>query len=314
MTKHSKSKPKNMPTFIHDAGATPHVELLSADVFGNLFRGPDAAPAIDQGLWDVVFDEAFAPSKAKASTRQSRANLQVVKTRRIGKLGKRTRAAREAFAGKEELSVEDAVAIVKDNSTAKFDETVEIAMNLGIDPRHADQMVRGVVALPNGTGKRVRVAVFARGVKADEARAAGADIVGAEDLMKTVQGGKIEFDRCIATPDMMPIVGRLGKVLGPRNLMPNPKVGTVTMDVKAAVAAAKGGEVQFRAEKAGIVHAGVGKASFDEDKLVENVRAFVDAVQQAKPAGAKGAYMKKVSLSSTTSPRVTIDPHKGIRR
>ncbi|MEM7719447.1 MAG: 50S ribosomal protein L1 [Pseudomonadota bacterium] len=225
----------------------------------------------------------------------------------MAKLGKRTKAAREAFAGKDEVSVEEAVALVKANATAKFDETVEIAMNLGVDPRHADQMVRGSVTLPNGTGKSVRVAVFARGAKADEAKEAGADIVGAEDLMETVQGGKIEFDRCIATPDMMPIVGRLGKVLGPRNLMPNPKVGTVTMDVKEAVAAAKGGQVQFKVEKAGVVHAGVGKASFDEAKLVENVRAFVDAVSKAKPAGAKGTYMTKVALSSTMGPGVTID-------
>ncbi|SHM74806.1 LSU ribosomal protein L1P [Roseovarius litoreus] len=225
----------------------------------------------------------------------------------MGKLGKRTRAAREAFAGKENLSVEEAVALIKANATAKFDETVEISMNLGVDPRHADQMVRGVVGLPNGTGKDVRVAVFARGAKAEEAQAAGADIVGAEDLMETIQGGKIDFDRCIATPDMMPIVGRLGKVLGPRNLMPNPKVGTVTMDVGDAVKAAKGGEVQFKAEKAGVVHAGVGKASFDDAKLVENVRAFVSAVAKAKPAGAKGTYMKKISLTSTMGPGVSID-------
>ncbi|QEW22171.1 50S ribosomal protein L1 [Marinibacterium anthonyi] len=225
----------------------------------------------------------------------------------MAKLGKRTRAAREAFAGKSELSVEDAVALIKANATTKFDETVEIAMNLGVDPRHADQMVRGVVGLPNGTGKTVRVAVFARGPKADEAQAAGADIVGAEDLMETIQSGKIEFDRCIATPDMMPIVGRLGKILGPRNLMPNPKVGTVTMDVKAAVEAAKGGEVQFKAEKAGVVHAGVGKASFDEAKLVENIRAFVGAVARAKPTGAKGTYLKKISLASTMGPGVSVD-------
>ena len=225
----------------------------------------------------------------------------------MAKLGKRTRAAREAFAGKENLSVEDAVALVKANAVAKFDETVEISMNLGVDPRHADQMVRGVVGLPNGTGKDVRVAVFARGAKAEEAQAAGADIVGAEDLMETIQGGKIDFDRCIATPDMMPIVGRLGKVLGPRNLMPNPKVGTVTMYVADAVKAAKGGEVQFKAEKAGVVHAGVGKASFDDAKLVENVRAFVTAVAKAKPAGAKGTYMKKISLTSTMGPGVSID-------
>jgi large subunit ribosomal protein L1 len=224
----------------------------------------------------------------------------------MAKLGKRSRAAREAFAGKENVTVEEAVALIKGNASAKFDETVEIAVNLGVDPRHADQMVRGVVSLPNGTGKTMRVAVFARGPKADEAKAAGADIVGAEDLMETVQGGKIEFDRCIATPDMMPVVGRLGKILGPRNLMPNPKVGTVTMDVKEAVEAAKGGEVQFKVEKAGVVHAGVGKASFDAGKLAENVRAFVDAVQKAKPAGAKGSYMKKVSISSTMGPGVSI--------
>ena len=225
----------------------------------------------------------------------------------MAKLGKRTRAAREAAADKDNLSVEDAVALVKGNATAKFDETVEIAMCLGVDPRHADQMVRGVVSLPNGTGKTVRVAVFARGPKADEATAAGADIVGAEDLMEQVQSGKIDFDRCIATPDMMPIVGRLGKVLGPRNLMPNPKVGTVTMDVKQAVEDAKGGQVQFKAEKAGVVHAGVGKASFDEAKLVENVRAFVEAVAKAKPTGAKGSYMQKIALSSTMGPGVTIN-------
>jgi len=225
----------------------------------------------------------------------------------MAKLGKRTRAAREAFAGKDGLSVEEAVALIKGNANAKFDETVEIAMCLGVDPRHADQMVRGVVGLPNGTGKTVRVAVFARGAKADEATAAGADIVGAEDLMEIVQGGKIEFDRCIATPDMMPVVGRLGKVLGPRNLMPNPKVGTVTMDVAAAVAAAKGGEVQFKAEKAGVVHAGVGKASFDEAKLAENIRAFIGAVAKARPTGAKGTYMKKIALSSTMGPGVSID-------
>ena len=224
----------------------------------------------------------------------------------MAKLGKRSRAAREAFAGKENVSVEEAIDLIKGNANAKFDETVEIAVNLGVDPRHADQMVRGVVGLPNGTGKTVRVAVFARGPKAEEAQAAGADIVGAEDLMEIIQGGKIEFDRCIATPDMMPIVGRLGKVLGPRNLMPNPKVGTVTMDVKEAVEAAKGGQVQFKVEKAGVVHAGVGKASFDAEKLAENVRAFVGAVSKAKPAGAKGTYMKKISLSSTMGPGVSV--------
>src|SRR6056297_3004168 len=225
----------------------------------------------------------------------------------MAKIGKRTRAAREAVAGKENIDVEEAIDIIKSNANAKFDETIEIAVNLGVDPRHADQMVRGKVSLPNGTGKEVRVAVFARGDKAEEATAAGADVVGAEDLMEQVQGGKIDFDRCIATPDMMPVVGRLGKVLGPRNLMPNPKIGTVTMDVGAAVKAAKGGEVQFKAEKAGVVHAGVGKASFDDAKLVENVRAFVTAVAKAKPAGAKGTYMKKISLTSTMGPGVSID-------
>ena len=230
----------------------------------------------------------------------------------MAKLGKRTKAARAAFAGKEDVSIEEAVSLVKGAATAKFDETVEIALNLGVDPRHADQMVRGVVSLPNGTGKTVRVAVFARGPKADEATAAGADIVGAEELMETIQGGTIEFDRCIATPDMMPIVGRLGKILGPRNLMPNPKVGTVTMDVTDAVKKAKGGEVQFKVEKAGVVHAGIGKASFDEGKLAENVRAFVDAVAKAKPSGAKGAYLKKIALSSTMGPGVSIAVDKAV--
>ncbi len=225
----------------------------------------------------------------------------------MAKVGKRSRAARELFADKANVTVEEAVKLIKEAAKTKFDETVEIAMNLGVDPRHADQMVRGVVSLPNGTGKDVRVAVFARGAKADEAKEAGADIVGAEDLMEAIQGGKIDFDRCIATPDMMPLVGRLGKILGPRNLMPNPKVGTVTMDVAQAVGNAKGGEVQFKAEKAGVVHAGVGKVSFDEQKLVENIRAFVDAVSKAKPTGAKGAYMRKVSLSSTMGPGVSVD-------
>ena len=225
----------------------------------------------------------------------------------MAKLGKRTTTARAAFDGKANITVEDAVKLIKSAASAKFDETLEIAMNLGVDPRHADQMVRGVVTLPNGTGKTVRVAVFARGPKADEAKAAGADIVGAEDLMETIQSGKIEFDRCIATPDMMPLVGRLGKILGPRNLMPNPKVGTVTMDVKTAVDAAKGGEVQFKVEKAGVIHAGVGKVSFAEDKLAQNIRAFVEAVTRARPAGAKGAYVKKVSLSSTMGPGVSVD-------
>jgi large subunit ribosomal protein L1 len=225
----------------------------------------------------------------------------------MAKLGKRTTAARTAFAGKNNVTVEEAVALVKGFAKAKFDETVEISMNLGVDPRHADQMVRGTVNLPNGTGKNVRVAVFARGPKADEATAAGADIVGAEDLMQAIQGGAIDFDRCIATPDMMPIVGRLGKILGPRNLMPNPKIGTVTMDVTAAVNDAKSGQVQFKAEKAGVVHAGIGKASFNEGQLIENVRAFVEAVAKAKPSGSKGSYMQKVSLSSSMGPGVTIE-------
>ncbi|MCC0074795.1 MAG: 50S ribosomal protein L1 [Rhodobacter sp.] len=225
----------------------------------------------------------------------------------MAKLGKRTRAARDAFGTKTNVSLEDALTLIKGAASAKFDETVEVAINLGVDPRHADQMVRGVVSLPNGTGKTVRVAVFARGAKAEEAQAAGADIVGAEELMQAIQGGEINFDRCIATPDMMPLVGRLGKILGPRNLMPNPKVGTVTMDVAQAVANAKGGEVQFKVEKAGIIHAGVGKVSFPADKLAENVRAIVDAVSRAKPTGAKGTYMKKVSLSSTMGPGVSVD-------
>ena len=225
----------------------------------------------------------------------------------MAKVAKRVAKANELFAGKSNLTVEDAVKLVKQAASAKFDETVEIAMNLGVDPRHADQMVRGVVALPNGTGKTVRVAVFARGAKADEAKAAGADIVGAEDLMESIQQGNINFDRCIATPDLMPLVGRLGKILGPRNLMPNPKVGTVTMDVKSAVEGAKGGEVQFKVEKAGVIHAGVGKVSFDEAKLAQNIRAFVDAVAKARPSGAKGTYVKKVSVSSTMGPGVSVD-------
>ena len=225
----------------------------------------------------------------------------------MAKVGKRTAAARAAFAGKKDISVAEAVALVKGNANAKFDESVEIAMCLGVDPRHADQMVRGTVNLPHGTGKTVRVAVFARGDKADEAKAAGADIVGAEDLMESIQGGNIDFDRCIATPDMMAIVGRLGKILGPRNLMPNPRVGTVTMDVAQAVADAKGGQVQFKAEKAGVVHAGIGKASFSDEQLQENLRAFVEAVGKAKPTGAKGTYMKKIAVSSTMGPGVSVD-------
>jgi large subunit ribosomal protein L1 len=225
----------------------------------------------------------------------------------MAKQGKRTRAAHAVFEGKVLLPVAEAVALVKAHASAKFDETVEVAVNLGVDPRHADQMVRGSVNLPNGTGKTVRVAVFARGDKAEQAKKAGADIVGAEDLMERIQQGHIDFDRCIATPDMMPIVGRLGKILGPRNLMPNPKIGTVTPDVAEAVTAAKGGQVTFKVEKAGVVHAGVGKVSFPPDKLEENIRAFVDAVQRAKPSGAKGTYMKKVSLSSTMGPGVSVD-------
>ena len=225
----------------------------------------------------------------------------------MARIGKRLRDSLGAFEQKGDLTIEEAVSLVKSNAKAKFDETIDLALNLGVDPRHADQMVRGVCALPNGTGRTVRVAVFARGAKADEAQKAGADIVGAEDLMEVVQSGKVDFDRCIATPDMMPIVGRLGKVLGPRNLMPNPKVGTVTMDVGVAVEAAKSGEVQFKVEKAGVVHAGVGKASFEEKMLVENVKAFVESVKKMKPSGAKGTYMKKVSISSSMGPSVTLD-------
>lgn len=225
----------------------------------------------------------------------------------MAKFGKRTTAARASFEGKASVTIAEAVSLIKASAVAKFDETIDIAMNLGVDPRHADQMVRGVIGMPNGTGKTMRVAVFARDAKADEAKAAGADIVGAEDLMEIVQGGTIDFDRCIATPDMMGVVGRLGKVLGPRNLMPNPRVGTVTMDVKSAVEAAKGGEVQFKVEKAGVIHAGVGKASFTEAKLAENIQAFVDAVRKAKPEGAKGTYIKKIVLSSTMGPSISLD-------
>ncbi|MBL71358.1 MAG: 50S ribosomal protein L1 [Rhodobiaceae bacterium] len=221
--------------------------------------------------------------------------------------GKRTKAANESVDKNKLYSLDEAVKLVKANATAKFDETVEIAINLGVDPRHADQMVRGVIELPNGTGRAQRVAVFARDEKAEEAKAAGADIVGAEDLMETVQGGTIDFDRCIATPDMMPLVGRLGKVLGPRNLMPNPKVGTVTTDVAEAVRAAKGGAVEFRVEKEGIVQAGVGKASFSEEQLAGNIRALVNAVQKARPSGAKGTYMKRLAVSSTMGPGVKLD-------
>jgi large subunit ribosomal protein L1 len=222
--------------------------------------------------------------------------------------GKRIAAARQGIDRIKLYGVGEAVTLVKERARTKFDETVEIAMNLGVDPKHADQMVRGVVNLPNGTGRAVRVAVFARGAKADEAKAAGADVVGAEDLVTAVQGGTIDFDRCIATPDLMALVGRLGKVLGPRGLMPNPRVGTVTMDVAAAVKASKGGAVEFRVEKAGIVQGSVGKASFDDAKLVENIKAFVDAVTRAKPAGAKGTYLQRVAISSTMGPGVKVDP------
>jgi len=222
--------------------------------------------------------------------------------------GKRLRTARERVDRNTQYSVEEAVKILKNVASAKFDETVEIAMNLGVDPRHADQMVRGVVNLPNGSGRSIRVAVFARGEKADEAKAAGAHIVGAEELAEDVQKGKIDFDRCVATPDMMPLVGKLGKVLGPRNLMPNPKVGTVTADVTEAVKAAMGGSVEFRVEKAGILHAGVGKASFSEAALVENIKAFAVAVAKAKPSGAKGTFVKRVAISSTMGPGLKIEP------
>ena len=225
----------------------------------------------------------------------------------MAKKGKRYSKAVDGIDRDKLYSAAEAVKMVKERAVAKFDETIELAMNLGVDPRHADQMVRGVVALPAGTGRDVRVAVFARDAKAEEAKAAGADIVGAEDLVEKVQKGEIDFDRAIATPDMMPLVGRLGKVLGPRNLMPNPKVGTVTPDVAGAVKAAKGGSVEFRVEKAGIIHAGVGKASFKEDQLLENVKAFIDAVSRAKPSGSKGTYIKRVSVSSTMGPGLKID-------
>ena len=225
----------------------------------------------------------------------------------MAKIAKRIAASREGIDPNKAYALSEALQLLKDRSKVKFDETIEVSMNLGVDPRHADQMVRGVVNLPNGTGRSVRVAVFARGDKAEEAKAAGADIVGAEDLVDIVQKGTIDFDRCIATPDMMPLVGRLGKVLGPRGMMPNPKVGTVTTDVAAAVKASKGGAVEFRVEKAGIVHAGVGKVSFDVKALEENIRAFADAVTKAKPAGAKGNYVKKVSVTSTMGPGLKLD-------
>jgi large subunit ribosomal protein L1 len=223
-------------------------------------------------------------------------------------IGKRTEKAREGVDREKLYPIVDAIKMVKERAKAKFDETIEIAINLGVDPRHADQMVRGVVTLPNGTGRTLRVGVFARGAKAEEAKAAGADVVGAEDLVEKVQGGAIDFDRCIATPDMMPLVGRLGKVLGPRGMMPNPKIGTVTMDVATAVRGAKGGSVEFRVEKAGIVQAGIGKASFSEEKLVENVKALTDAVAKAKPTGSKGTYIHRVAVSSTMGPGVKVEP------
>ena len=226
----------------------------------------------------------------------------------MANIGKRNKTALERVDREKLYSLGEAVKMVKERAKAKFDETIEVAMNLGIDPRHSDQMVRGVVSLPNGTGRSQRVAVFAKGAKAEEAKKAGADVVGAEDLVEKVQGGTIDFDRCIATPDMMPLVGRLGKVLGPRGLMPNPKVGTVTMDVAQAVAGAKGGAVEFRVEKAGIVQAGVGKASFTEKALVENIRALVDAVMKAKPSGSKGTFMKRIAVTSTMGPGVKIEP------
>jgi len=221
--------------------------------------------------------------------------------------GKRMKAANASYDKNATHSVADAVKIVKDNAKVKFDETVELAINLGVDPRHADQMVRGVCNLPNGTGRSVRVAVFAKDAKADEAKAAGADVVGAEDLMEQIQAGDMPFEKVIATPDMMPLVGRLGKVLGPKGMMPNPKVGTVTMDVAKAVKDSKGGAVEFRVEKAGIIHAGVGKASFAQDKLAENVNAFLTSIQKARPSGAKGTFIKKITLSSTMGPGVKID-------
>jgi large subunit ribosomal protein L1 len=221
--------------------------------------------------------------------------------------GKRMRKAREAVDRNMQYAIDEAVKLIKQNATTKFDETVEIAMNLGVDPRHADQMVRGVVNLPNGSGRSVRVAVFAKGDKAEEAKKAGADIVGAEELAEDIQKGKIDFDRCIATPDMMPLVGKLGKVLGPRNLMPNPKVGTVTADITDAVKGAKGGAVEFRVEKEGIIHAGIGKASFSEDALVANIKAFTSAVAKAKPTGVKGTFVKRVAISSTMGPGVKIE-------
>jgi large subunit ribosomal protein L1 len=226
--------------------------------------------------------------------------------------GKRVRTSRDGIDRVKLYPLDEAIKMVKERANAKFDETIEVAMNLGVDPRHADQMVRGVCNLPNGSGRTLRVGVFARGAKAEEATKAGADVVGAEDLLEIVLGGTINFDRCIATPDMMPLVGRLGKILGPRGMMPNPKVGTVTMDITNAVKAAKGGSVEFRVEKAGIVHAGIGKASFDGDKLVQNIKAFVDSVTKAKPAGAKGTYLQRIAISSSMGPGVKVDPASAV--
>jgi large subunit ribosomal protein L1 len=245
-------------------------------------------------------------AKTGTGVEKKKIEPEMVKAARVAG-GKRTAQSREGLDRGKAYAIDEAVKLIKSRAKAKFDETIEVAMNLGVDPKHADQMVRGVCTLPNGSGRTSRVAVFARGPKAEEAKAAGADIVGAEDLVETVSKGNINFDRCIATPDMMGLVGRLGKVLGPRGLMPNPRVGTVTLDVALAVKGAKGGSVEFRVEKAGIVHAGVGKASFTEKALVENIKAFVDAVAKAKPAGAKGTYIKKVSVSSTMGPGVKID-------
>jgi len=245
-------------------------------------------------------------AKEAAAAKKSSVSPEVIAATRLAG-GKRNAETHRGISATKAYSVDEAVRLIKSRAKAKFDETIEVAMNLGVDPKHADQMVRGVCNLPNGSGRTARVAVFARGAKADEAKAAGADVVGAEDLVEIVSKGTINFDRCIATPDMMGLVGRLGKVLGPRGLMPNPRVGTVTMDVTSAVKGAKGGSVEFRVEKAGIVHAGVGKASFTEQALIENIRAFVDAVTKAKPAGSKGTYIKKVSLSSTMGPGVKID-------
>jgi large subunit ribosomal protein L1 len=242
----------------------------------------------------------MADKKTKLSAEQIKA------TRLAG--GKRMVEVTKGLPPGKAYSLDEAVKLIKSRAKAKFDETIEVAVNLGVDPKHADQLVRGVCNLPNGSGRTARVAVFAKGAKAEEAKAAGADVVGAEDLVEAVSKGQINFDRCIATPDMMGLVGRLGKILGPRNLMPNPRVGTVTMDVASAIKGAKGGSVEFRVEKAGIVHAGVGKASFTEEALVQNIKAFVDAVMKAKPSGAKGNYLKKVSLSSTMGPGVKLDP------